>query len=52
MNIALEKEKLNKEKLHKKSAEIENDNPTIMKLNNIFNNLFGRRSRLQLKTYT
>jgi hypothetical protein len=31
---------------------VDSNNPQIIKLNSIFNSLFGKRSKLQLKTYT
>jgi hypothetical protein len=40
------------EKSPKKLSVVESENPTILKLNSIFNSLFGKRSRLPMKTYT
>jgi hypothetical protein len=41
-----------KERAAKVSTEVDANNPQIIKLNSIFNSLFGKRSKLQLKTYT
>lgn len=38
--------------MSKLSLDAENDNPAIQKLNTIFDTLFGKRSKLQAKTYT
>jgi hypothetical protein len=38
--------------MSKLSLDTENDNPAIQKLNTIFDTLFGKRSKLQAKTYT
>lgn len=36
----------------KHSAVIDSENPTILKLNSIFNSLFGKRTKQPMKTYT
>ena len=36
----------------KTQTELDSDNPAILKLNSIFNSLFGKRSRHQLKTFS
>lgn len=38
--------------MSKLSQDVENDNPAIQKLNTIFDTLFGKRSKLQAKTYS
>lgn len=40
------------EKSPRKKSVVEVENPTILKLNSIFNSLFGKRSKQPMKTYT
>ncbi len=39
-------------KATKTQTELDSDNPAILKLNSIFNSLFGKRSKHQLKTFS
>ena len=51
MTCAL-REKQNREESTKATPVVDSENPTIQTLNSIFKSLFGKRSKLQLKTYS
>ena len=40
------------DKLVKTQSVVQSENPTILKLNSIFNSLFGKRSKMPMKTYS